>query len=209
MHSDLLQRLPLRLRLLYRQPHSEPSRSGIRRSLRSFLVSIASFFFLSCASNSAASFTALLISSSDMLEPAVMVICCSLPVPRSLADTFTIPFASISKVTSICGTPRHCRRDTIQTELSKGLVVLCELSLALQNVDINGCLVISCSREDLALLGRNGGISLNQSCCDTTHCLNGQGQRGYIQQQDITCACIACQLTALDGSADGNALIRV
>jgi len=85
-------------------------------------VSIASFFFLSCASNSAASFTALLISSSDMLEPAVMVMCCSLPVPRSLADTFTIPFASISKVTSICGTPRiaggipsrrNCPRDLL------------------------------------------------------------------------------------------------
>ena len=138
--------------------------------------------------------------SSDMLEPAVMVMCCSLPVPRSLADTFTIPFASISKVTSICGTPRHCRRNTIQTELSKGLVVLCELSLALHYVDINGCLVICCSREDLALLGRNGCISLDQSGCDTTHGLNGQRQRSNIQQQDITCACIACQLTALDGS---------
>ena len=40
-----------------------------------------------------------------MLEPAVIVMCCSLPVPRSLADTFTIPLASISNVTSICGTP--------------------------------------------------------------------------------------------------------
>ena len=29
------------------------------------------------------------------------VICCSLPVPKSLADTFTIPLASISNVTSI------------------------------------------------------------------------------------------------------------
>ena len=34
-------------------------------------------------------------------DTAVMVMCCSLPVPRSLADTFTIPLASISKVTSI------------------------------------------------------------------------------------------------------------
>ncbi len=62
--------------------------------------------FLSSASNCAASFTALSISSSDIFEPAVIVICCSLPVPRSLAETFTIPFASISNVTSICGTPR-------------------------------------------------------------------------------------------------------
>ena len=31
--------------------------------------------------------------------------CCSLPVPKSFADTFTIPLASMSKVTSICGIP--------------------------------------------------------------------------------------------------------
>ena len=35
-----------------------------------------------------------------------MRICCSLPVPLSLADTLTMPLASMSKVTSICGTPR-------------------------------------------------------------------------------------------------------
>ena len=33
--------------------------------------------------------------------PLVIVIFCSLPVPLSLAETCTIPFASISKVTSI------------------------------------------------------------------------------------------------------------
>ena len=37
---------------------------------------------------------------------AVIVICCSLPVPLSTALTFKMPFASISKVTSICGIPR-------------------------------------------------------------------------------------------------------
>ena len=34
------------------------------------------------------------------------MIFCSLLVPRSLAVTFRMPLASISKVTSICGTPR-------------------------------------------------------------------------------------------------------
>ena len=34
-----------------------------------------------------------------------MIIDCSLPVALSFADTFKIPFASMSKVTSICGTP--------------------------------------------------------------------------------------------------------
>ena len=43
---------------------------------------------------------------SDMLELAVIVMDCSFPVARSLADTFRIPLTSISNVTSICGTPR-------------------------------------------------------------------------------------------------------
>ena len=48
-----------------------------------------------------------------------------------------------------------CRKDTIQTELAKGLVVSCKLSLTLYNVDIYSGLVISCGGEDLALLGRD------------------------------------------------------
>ena len=35
-----------------------------------------------------------------------ILLCCSLPVPLSLADTLTMPLASISNVTSTCGTPR-------------------------------------------------------------------------------------------------------
>ncbi len=56
-----------------------------------------------CAS---ASFIIRSISSLFRAVPPVMVICCSAPVPRSLADTCTMPLASMSKVTSICGTPR-------------------------------------------------------------------------------------------------------
>ena len=41
------------------------------------------------------------------------------------------------------------------------------------------------------------------------HSLDGQRQRSNIQQKDIACAGIACQLTALDRSTDGHALIRV
>ena len=46
------------------------------------------------------------MSSLERLDEAVMVIFCSAPVPRSLALTFTMPLASMSNVTSICGTPR-------------------------------------------------------------------------------------------------------
>ena len=65
-----------------------------------------------------------------------------------------------------------CWRDTIQTELAKGLVVLCELSLTLYDVDIYRCLVICCGGEYLALLGRDRGITLDQLCCYAAESLN-------------------------------------
>src|SRR5690606_11260524 len=46
------------------------------------------------------------MSSLGSALPPVMTIDCSLPVPWSFALTFTMPLASMSKVTSICGTPR-------------------------------------------------------------------------------------------------------
>ena len=47
-----------------------------------------------------------LISSSERPEPALISIFCSLPVPRSFADTLRMPLASMSNATSICGMPR-------------------------------------------------------------------------------------------------------
>ena len=64
------------------------------------------------------------------------------------------------------------RRNSIQSELSEGLVISCKLSFTLYNIDINGCLVISCCREDLALLCRDCCVSLDQSCSYTTHCFD-------------------------------------
>src|SRR6266487_2379771 len=46
------------------------------------------------------------MSSLASADPPVICTDCCLPVPRSLADTFTMPLASMSKVTSTCGTPR-------------------------------------------------------------------------------------------------------
>ena len=74
-----------------------------------------------------------------------------------------------------------CGCDTVQTELSEGLVILGELTLTLYYVDIYSGLVVGCGRKDLALLGRNGSISLDQSGSNTTHGLDRQGQRSYIQ----------------------------
>ena len=53
-----------------------------------------------------------------------MVMCCSFPVPKSLAETFKIPFASISKVTSICGTPRGAGAIPSKSNLPSGTLSL-------------------------------------------------------------------------------------
>ncbi len=70
-----------------------------------FLTSAASFFFASSAACISASFFIFSISSGLRPELASILIDCSLPLDLSFAFTFRIPFASISKVTSTCGTP--------------------------------------------------------------------------------------------------------
>ena len=103
----------------------------------------------------------------------------------------------------------HCGRDSVQSELAEGLVVSCELSLTLKDVDVNSGLVVSCCGEHLALLGGDCCISLDQRGSDAAHGLDGKGQRCDVKQKDIACACIACKLAALDRSADRYALIGV
>src|SRR6185312_13812860 len=69
-------------------------------------VELVSRFVLSSAAWASASLA--IRSTSSLLRPEddVIVIFWSLPVARSLAVTFRMPLASMSKVTSICGTPR-------------------------------------------------------------------------------------------------------
>ena len=68
-------------------------------------TSTSSIFFLSASANFSACLTSSSISSLLSLLEEAMVIFCSLPVPRSLAETLMMPLASMSKVTSIWGTP--------------------------------------------------------------------------------------------------------
>ena len=72
----------------------------------SFLRSTSSLRFASASAFASASFIILSISSSDKPELDWITIVCSLFVPISFALTDTIPFLSISNVTSICGIPR-------------------------------------------------------------------------------------------------------
>src|SRR5262245_27208414 len=71
-----------------------------------FLASTSALRFLSSSACDSASLTMRWMSASDRPPEAWMRICCSLPVPLSFAWTLTMPLASMSNVTSICGTPR-------------------------------------------------------------------------------------------------------
>ena len=66
------------------------------------------------------------MSDSERFEEFVIVIFCSLFVALSLAETLTIPLASISNVTSICGTSRGAggipQRGAVQYHLARRTV---------------------------------------------------------------------------------------
>ena len=93
-----------------------------------------------------------------------------------------------------------CRSDTVQFELTQSFVISCQRSFTLYNVDINGCLVIFCCREDLFFVCRDGCVSVDQFCCNTAQSFDTQGQRCYVQQQNAACTFIASQFTALNSS---------
>src|SRR5260370_43071 len=69
-------------------------------------ASMASRFLRSSAECDSASLAIRSTSSLDKPEEELMVIFCSFLVARSMAVTLRMPLASISKVTSTCGTPR-------------------------------------------------------------------------------------------------------
>ena len=60
---------------------------------------------MSSSANFSASSFIFSTSASDIFDDDSIVIFASFPVPRSFAVTFKIPFASISNLTLICGTP--------------------------------------------------------------------------------------------------------
>ena len=97
--------------------------------------------------------------------------------------------------------------DAVQVEAAQGLVVLGHLPLALEHVDLHAGLVVGGGGEHLGLLGGDGGVALDQLGHHAAHGLNAQGQGGDVQQQQALH--VAHQHAALDGGADGHALVGV
>ena len=100
-----------------------------------------------------------------------------------------------------------CGKDAVEVEDAEGLVVSCEFTLALKDVDFDGRLVVRSGGEDLALLGRDGGVSVDDLGADTAEGLDTKGQRGDVEQQEALD--VAAENTALKGCAHGDTFIGV
>jgi len=100
-----------------------------------------------------------------------------------------------------------CGRNAGELEATKRLVVTGHRALALQDVNLDGRLVVSCSRVDLGLAGRDGRVAVDHLRHDTTERLNAERQRGDVEQQNALN--IASENAALNSCAHGNNLIGV
>ena len=136
-----------------------------------------------------------------------MRICCSLPVPRSFADTLMIPFASMSKETSICGMPARRRRDPDELELAERLVERDHLGLALEHVDLDRRLVVLGRRERLRLPRRDRRVALDELREHAALRLDPERERGDVEQEHVLD--LALEHAGLDRGADGDDLVRV
>ena len=74
------------------------------------------------------------------------------------------------------------RGNAVELEAAEALVVSGHLALALQDIDLNGGLVIGRSGEHLALLGRDGGVALDELRAHAAEGLDAEGQRGHVEQ---------------------------
>ena len=109
-------------------------------------------------------------------------------------------YLDLRNTTGSCG-------DTIQTEHTHRLVIFCKFTFALQDMDLNRGLAVSSSREDLALLGRDGGVAVDDSGEYAAQGFQTQRQRSDVQQQqalDFT-----AEDTALNSRTDCDTFIRV
>ena len=98
-------------------------------------------------------------------------------------------------------------RNADKLEVSKQLVVLDKLTLTLEHLDLDSSLVVSGSREGLGLLGRDGGVAVDQASEDTTKGLDTERERSDIEQEDVSD--LTSQDSTLDSGTNGNSLVRV
>jgi hypothetical protein len=101
------------------------------------------------------------------------------------------------------------RGDTGKLELSEDVVVLGQRSLTLENLDENHGLVVGSGGEDLALAGRDSGVTGNQLGHDSTSGLDTEGKGVDIHEDDTRSTLLTGQNTGLDSGTESDSLIGV
>ena len=124
-----------------------------------------------------------------------------------MAETCTMPLASMSKVTSIFGHAARGRRQTGQLEVAERLVLRPHLALALGDLDLDRRLVVVGGGEDLRALGRDRGVALDQVGHHAALGLDAEGERGDVEEQHVLD--LALEDAGLQGGADGDDLVGV
>jgi len=99
------------------------------------------------------------------------------------------------------------RRDANKLEVTEELVVLDELTLTLEDLDLDSGLHVSSGGEGLGLLGGNGGVAVDQTSEDTAEGLDTEGKGSNIEQENV--GNLTSQDSTLDSGTDGNSLVGV
>merc|ERR1719486_1555172 len=100
------------------------------------------------------------------------------------------------------------RRNSGHVELAELVVVLRHRPLALEDLDGHRRLVVLVRREDLALLGRDHGVTRDQLGHDAANGLDPERQRGHVEEEEVG-ATLTGEDAGLDRSAVRNGLVRV
>ena len=99
------------------------------------------------------------------------------------------------------------RRNSDQIELPKHLVIRRHFTFALENPDGHGALIVLGGREDLTLLGWNGGVSVDQSGENTAQRLDAERKRSDVEQQHVLD--VALEHARLDSRAHRDHLVGI
>ena len=105
---------------------------------------------------------------------------------------------------------RHASRgrgDSHQIELAEQFIVIGHFTFALKDPNGHGGLAVCGRGENLALLGRNRGVAVDQAREDAAQCFNAQGQGSHVQQQHVLD--VALEDAALDGGSDCHDFVGI
>ncbi len=135
-----------------------------------------------------------------------MVIFCSLLVALSFAITFRMPLASMSKVTSICGTPRGAGGMPISWNTPSSRLSFAMARSPWKTLISTEVWLSAAVEKVFALACRDGGVALDQLGEDAAEGFDAERERSHVEQQHVFD--FAAQHAALHGRAHRDHFVR-